>query len=63
MILKNLSVHKDWIHATGRQVDNLLSKIFTCSDHFEENCFDPSWKLHDELYYKNCQISRRLFLR
>ena len=57
---KDTSVHKDWIHATCRQVDTLPSKIFICSDHFEEKCFDPSWKLQNELYYKDRQIPRRL---
>ena len=38
---KDTSVRKDWIHAIGCQVDNLPSKIFICSDHFEENCFNP----------------------
>ena len=57
---KDTSVHEDWIHAIGHPVDNLPSKIFICSDHFEEKCFDPSWKLQNELYYKDCQISRRL---
>ena len=57
---KNASVHKDWIHATGRPIDNLPSKILICSDHFEEKCFDPSWKLQNELYYKDRQISRWL---
>ena len=59
---KDTSVHKDWIHATGRPIDNLPSKILICSDHFEEKCFDPSWKLQNELYYKDPQISRRLLL-
>ena len=40
---KDTSVHKDWIHGTGFPIDSLPSKIFTCSDHFEEKCFDPSW--------------------
>ena len=59
---KVTSVHKDWIHVTGRHVtiDNLPSKILICSEHFEEKCFDPSWKLQNELYYKDCQISRWL---
>ena len=49
-----------WIHATSCPIDNLPSKILICSDHFEEKCFDPSWKLQNELYYKDRQISRRL---
>ena len=57
---KYTSIHKDWIHATGRPIDHLPSKILICSDQFEEKCFDPSWKLQNELYYKDCQISRRL---
>ena len=28
---------------------------------FQEKCFDPSWKLQNELYYNDCKISRRLF--
>ena len=33
---KDTSVHKDWIHATGRPVDNLPSKILICLDHFSK---------------------------
>ena len=51
-LTEDTSVHKDWIHAIGRTVDNLPSKIFICLDHFEEKCFDPSWKRQNELYYK-----------
>ena len=61
-LTKDTSIHKDWIHATGCPVDNLPSKILIYSDHFEEKCFDPSWKLQNELYYKDPQISRRLLL-
>ena len=53
---KGASAHKDWIHDTGCQVNNLPTKVFISSDHFEENCFDHSWKL----YYKDHQKSRRL---
>ena len=57
---KDTTVQKDWIHATGRPIDNLPSKILICSDHSEEKCFDPSWKIQNELYYKDRQISKRL---
>ena len=57
---KDTSIHKDWIHAAGCPVDNLQSKILIYSDDFEEKCFDPSWELQNELYYKDRQISRRL---
>ena len=49
-----------FIHAKGRPIDHLPSKILICSDHFEETCFDPSWKLQNELYCKDRQVSRRL---
>ena len=42
---KDTSVHKDWIHTKGCPVNNLPSKIFLYSDHFEGKCFDPSWEL------------------
>ena len=57
---KDTKVHKDWIYAIGSQVDNLPSKIFIPLDHFEEKCFNPTWKLQNELHYKDRQISRRL---
>ena len=57
---KDTSVHKDWNHATSRPIDNLPSKILICSNDFEEKCFDHSWKLQNELFYKDRQISRRL---
>ena len=60
---KDTTLHKDWIHSTGCAVDNLPSKIFICSDHYEKKCFDPSWKLQNEQYYKDRQISRRLLPR
>ena len=34
--------------------------IFVCSDHFEEKCFDASWKLQTELYYKDRPIKHKL---
>ena len=57
---KDTKVHKDWIYAVSCQVDNLPSKIFICLDHFEEKCFNPTWKLQNELHCKDRQISRRL---
>ena len=57
---KDTSVHKDWIFATCRPIDNLPSKILICSDDFEEKCFGHSWKFQNEPFYKDRQISRRL---
>ena len=44
-------VKQAWIAAISRTV--LPKKIVLCSDHFEEKCFDPSWKLQNELCYGN----------
>ena len=44
---KDTSVHKDWIHATVRQVDSLPSHILICTDHIEEKFFDPSCNLQN----------------
>ena len=48
---KDASGHKDWIHATGRPIDNLPSKIFICSDHFEETALIPAGN-----FKMNCTI-------
>ena len=34
---KYRSFHKDWIHATGRQFDNLPSKIFICQTNLKKS--------------------------
>ncbi|XP_057314922.1 THAP domain-containing protein 10-like [Hydractinia symbiolongicarpus] len=55
---KNPEVSKAWIAAINRT--KLPAKVFLCSDHFEETCFDPSWKLQNELFYKDRPCKRRL---
>ena len=39
--------------------DKLPKNTFIYSDHFEKKCFDASWKVWSELFYKNRQINRR----
>ncbi|XP_057302788.1 uncharacterized protein LOC130636954 [Hydractinia symbiolongicarpus] len=55
---KNPEVSKAWIAAINRT--KLPAKVFLCSDHFEETCFDLSWKLQNELFYKDRPCKRRL---
>ena len=38
--------------------DKLPKNTFIYSDHFEKKCFDASWKVWSELFYKNRQINR-----
>ena len=54
----NPTVKSAWINAINRT--ELPKKVYLCSDHFEESCFDPSWKLQNELYYTNRPTKRRL---
>ena len=42
---KDTAVAKVWIAKLNREKDNLPSKVYVCSDHFEDNCFDFSWML------------------
>ena len=36
---------KVWITQLNREKDNLPSKVYVCSAHFEDDCFDSSWML------------------
>ena len=44
---KYRSFHKDWIHATGRQFDNLPSKIFICQTNLKKSALisDGNFKM------------------
>lgn len=52
------SVKRSWIAAIKRS--SLPKQVFVCSDHFEENCFSDSWKLENDLYYKDRPARRQL---
>ena len=50
-----------WIVKLNLERDNLSSKVYVCSDHFEDNCFDSSWMLQFTLTYSDKPIQRHLF--
>ena len=54
----NDTTRTKWIKAINRT--ELPKKVFICSKHFEEKCFDPSWDLQTRLFYQNRPIKRRL---
>ena len=57
---KDTSVARVWIAKLNREKDNLPSKVYVCSDHFEDDCFDSSWMLQSTLTYSDRPIQRRL---
>ena len=57
---KDTAVAKVWIAKLNREKDNLPSKVYVCSDHFEDDCFDSSWMLQSALTYSDRPIQRRL---
>ena len=57
---KDTAVAKVWIVKLNREKDNLPSKVYVCSDHFEDDCFDSSWMLQSTLTYSDRPIQRRL---
>ena len=59
---KDTSVTRVWIAKLNREKDNLPSKVYVCSDHFEDDCFGSFWMLQSALTYSDRPIQRRLFL-
>ena len=57
---KVTAVAKVWIAKLNREKNNLPSKVYVCSDHFENDCFDSSWMLQSTLTYSDRPIQRRL---
>ena len=57
---KDTSVARVWIAKLNREKDNLTSKVYICSDHFEDDCFDSSWMLQSSLTYSDRPIQRCL---
>ena len=57
---KDTAVAKVSIAKLSREKDNLPSKVYACSDHFEDDCFDSSWMLQYTLTYSDSPIQRRL---
>ena len=42
---KDPNLAKEWIAKIKRKEGNLPKNVCICSDHFEEDCFDLSWKV------------------
>ena len=57
---KDISVARVWIAKLNREKDNLPSKLYVCSHHFEDDCFDSPWMLQSALTYSDRPIQRRL---
>ena len=57
---KDTAVAKFWIAKLNRDKDNLPSKVYVFSDHFEDDCFDSSWMLQSAITYSDRPIQRRL---
>ena len=57
---KDTAVAKVWIAKLNREKDNLPSKVYHCSDHVEDDCFDSSWMLQSTLTRSDRPIQRCL---
>ena len=56
---KDKAISDAWIKAINRS-DKLPKAVFLYSDHFEESCYNLSWTLQNDLFYKNRPCKRRL---
>ena len=50
-LLKHECTRKAWTAAITWKKENLSKKVFFCSNHFEELCFDKNWVSQKELFY------------
>ena len=57
----DVTIQSAWENAIHRT--ELPSKVYLCSDHFDEKCFDSAWKLQSELFHKNRPIKRKVLSR
>ena len=57
---KDTSVARVWIAKLNGEKDDLPSKVYVCSDHFEHDCFDSSWMPMSTLTYSDRPIQRCL---
>ena len=66
-LLKDTAVAKNCqtlpIAKLNREKDNLPSKVYLCSDHFEDDCFDSSWILQSTLTYLDRSVQNTNLLR
>ena len=52
------NLRNSWIRAINRT--SLPKRVFICSDHFEESCFDSNWDLQNRLFYTERSVKRKL---
>ena len=53
---RDAALAKIWIAKLNYEKDNLPKIVWTCSDHFEDDCFDSSWMLQSSLTYQERPI-------
>ena len=53
-------IKKAWLNAIIFKECNLPHKVVVCSDHFEEQYFDCSWRLQIEIFYSDRPVKRKL---
>ena len=49
---------KIWVRLINRT--ELPKRVYICSDHFQESCFDQSWALQNRLFYNDRPVKRKL---
>ena len=52
------TIGKVWFAKLNREKDNLPSKVYVCSEHFEDDCFHFSWMLQSTINYSDRPIQR-----
>ena len=52
------NLRNSWIRAINRT--SLPKRVFICSDHFEESCFDSNWDLQNRLFDTERNVKRKL---
>ena len=52
------NLRNSWIRTINRT--SLPKRVFICSDHFEESCFDSNWDLQNRLFYTERSVKRKL---
>ena len=54
---EELNLRNSWIRAIN--ITSLPKRVFICSDHFEESCFDSNWDLQNRLFYTERSVKRK----
>ena len=51
---------KSWLAAISRDLGNIPSNVFVCSNNFEDKYFNKSWDLQNWLFYTDRPRKRKL---